>query len=593
MYKNFKEIIRIIKKIDSILERKQKRYAFLVFCCIMLGAGFELLGVSAILPFMQAILEPSKLLENRIINQICNYLQLTTGKQLILLTGGCIIVLFIAKNLFLIMSSYIQYDFSTKIQMNLSVKMLKAFLHRPYSFFLNINCAEIIRGCDADIYSVYTIIACCFTIMSEIVTTFFISIFIIFVDPVMAFGVFCVLGLGGFFLISGLKPIMKKAGKKNRETNVIQYKLITQISAGIKEIFVMRRTDFFLDEYSKKANDLRKTQRTSDFINSCPDRIIEGICVSGIIGVVCFRIIQGEDATSFVPQLASFAMAAFKILPAVGKITSRINHIVYYLPGLDKVYNNIQYFNNMESNSFDSKEDVQNGELSFCKEITMENITWQYDNQETPVFADVNVKIEKGESVAIIGASGEGKTTLVDILLGLLVPEKGRICIDGKPIDNAREQWSKMIGYVPQMFCLLDDTIRRNVSFGIADECVSDDIIWEALEKAQISDFVKNLPEQLDTVVGERGVRLSGGQRQRIAIARALYTNPSVLVLDEATAALDNRTEGDVMEALEILQGKITMIVVAHRLTTIRNCDRIYEIRNMSVYEKDKRDIFQ
>ncbi len=353
-----------------------------------------------------------------------------------------------------------------------------------------------------------------------------------------------------------------------------------------------------MNAYDEVCDQSRRVQRTYSVLSTSPDRIVEGVCISGIIGIVCIRIVNDStNMIEFIPKLATFAMAAFKILPSIGKIANRMAGIIYARPGLLSVYQNMvksnqyseqmqQYIGNRQINT------EQLEKLEFRGNLSINHVFWQYENQKAPVLTDVHLTVHKGESIAFIGASGAGKTTLSDIILGLLHPTVGTVEMDGIDVYSIPIQWAHIVGYVPQSIFLMDDTVRNNIAFGMPAETIEDEYIWNALEKAQMKEFVENLPYGLDTIVGEWGVKLSGGQRQRIAFARALYNKPEILILDEATAALDNETETAVMESIDALQGHITMIIVAHRLTTIRNCDRIYEIKDGVAVERNKNEIF-
>lgn len=308
---------------------------------------------------------------------------------------------------------------------------------------------------------------------------------------------------------------------------------------------------------------------------------------------------MGTDVAEFVPVLGTFAMAAFKMLPSIGKITSRMTGIIYARPYLDNLYINIREVEEYEKsyNEFikeyakEEGVDKDSSCLEFKHELSVRNVTWKYRNQGNNVLNQISLNIRKGESVAFIGASGAGKTTLADIILGLLKPQGGTVTVDGADIFAIPQTWARIVGYVPQMVFLKDDTIRNNVAFGIREEDIDDNTVWKALEEAQLREFVERLPNKLDTIVGERGIKFSGGQRQRVAIARALYHKPQILVLDEATAALDNDTEAAVIESIDTLQGSVTLIIVAHRLTTIRNCDTIYEIKDGRAIKREKSDV--
>lgn len=583
MKKSISSFLEVKRKIFYILSNHQKKLSGYLGVVIVGRSIFELLGVTAVYPFLQALLTPDILMENEYVMPFLQFFHIETSREILILIGIGLILIYVLKNLYMMFSYYVQYDYGTRVQKELSVKILNSYMNRPYSFFLNINSAEIVRTCNSDVTGVYSILSNLFDIFAESLAVFVIGIFIFVTDAVTAIAVLALLFFVGGLIILIYKPIMKAMGKKEMEALAAKSKAIYQTVNGVKELFVMQRKQLFLDEYSKAADDVRRIGRNKDFLGVSPERIIEGICVSGLIGVITVRLLMGVEAMDFIPQLGMLAMAAFKILPSVGKISSRITSIMYCAPMLNNVYNVIVSADKYEKerivyqdgcNTEKEKDTLSN----FLDRVMLQNVTWRYDENGNNVLDGLELEIKKGESIALIGASGIGKTTLVDIILGLFKPQKGSVHMDGKDIYAMPENWAKVIGYVPQNVFLMDDTIRRNVTFGVKD--INDELVWNALEKAQIKTFIEKLPDGLDTIVGERGVKLSGGQRQRIAIARALYNNPQILVLDEATSALDNETENAVMEAVEALQGKMTLIIVAHRLTTIRNCDKVYEIKD-------------
>lgn len=596
MRNNLKNIGKIFHELNYVLERGQRKKVILIVLIMIVNSFLELLGVTAILPFIQSILNPDDLFSNIFLRPVIDFFDVTTAKQLMLLMGVGIMILYIFKNLYMLLSYYIQYDFATKVQKNLSVRMLQAYLKRPYTFFLETNTAEISRGCATDTSNVYNILSYLFSAFTELFTIVLIGTFIVYTDFFTAFGILIVMFVAMFVMVVAFKPMAKKAGLANREADSAKYKAISQTVSGIKEIYVKQRKNVFVETYEKACDISRKAQRTNSFIGSAPDRIIEGICVSGLVGIVCIRLFMDMDMADFVPKLAMFAMAAFKVLPSIGKITSRINGIVFSRPSLSNVYRIIKEADDYESNfnQYTVKEvkKENNFSIHFSDTLTISNVFWKYDKQTNPVLTGASLKIHKGEAVGFIGVSGAGKTTLADIILGLLHPQSGTVQMDGHDIYGMPEIWAQIVGYVPQSVYLLDDTIKNNIIFGMKQKTDESAKLWEVLEKAQMKEFVESLPQGLDTIVGERGVKFSGGQRQRIAIARALYSDPEILVMDEATAALDNETERAVMEAIEALQGQITMIIVAHRLTTIQTCDRIYEVKSGEVVMRSKDEIF-
>ncbi|MDD6628180.1 MAG: ABC transporter ATP-binding protein [Lachnospiraceae bacterium] len=598
MRNNLRTLVQMLKQLNYILDKSQKRRAFWLLVVIFVSAGFELLGVTAILPFVEATIAPDKVLQNQYVKKIAPVLGITNANELLMFMGIGLILVYIVKNVFLFYANYIQYDFATRIEKELSVKMLYSYMSRPYTFFLNTNTSEILRGCNTDTSCVYAIIDFLCNIISQVLTVAMIGVFLIYTDPVIAISILFLMLIVLFAMIILFKPTIKKAGIKNQKLLTLKSKILVQATSGIKEIFVMQRKELFLDAYDEASDRSRKVQRTYNILSASPDRIVEGVCISGIIGIVCIRLVNDSAGMiDFIPKLAAFAMAAFKILPSIGKIANRMTGIIYNRPGLINVYRNMIeancYAEQMQQYIVDKGIDVEQPEkLEFQEQLSINHVFWQYENQKEPVLTDVRLTVQKGESIAFIGASGAGKTTLSDIVLGLLQPSKGTVEMDGIDVYTIPMQWAHIVGYVPQSIFLMDDTVRNNIAFGLPAETVEDKYIWDALEKAQLKDFVEKLPYGLDTIVGERGVKFSGGQRQRVAIARALYNKPEILVLDEATAALDNETETAVMESIDALQGQITMIIVAHRLTTIRNCDRIYEIKDGVALERSKEEVF-
>lgn len=594
MNNNIKSVLDVVIELKYILTKKQKRNTLLVFAVIIISAGFELIGVSAILPFVQAIMSPEKISSNKYIQDVFNILGIYTNASIVVAMGILMIVIYLIKNAFMIFSSFIQAHYSTEVQKELAVRMLNSYMSRPYIFFLNINSAEILRGCHDDIIATFDVIQKLLSLLAEILTVIVIGVYIIYLDPIIACFVVILMMMVMFLMIYFFKPSIKRAGNKRIEVVTQKNKTITQVVLGIKDILVKRRNQQFIMEFEKTVEEERRVQRLYSVLSECPDRIVEGVCVSGIMGVVCIRMIMApNEMINFVPKLAAFAMAAFRILPSIGKITNRMNTIVFRRPGLHNVYTVFKAANEYQNELRCIQEPSICDDIDFQYNLCIRDVDWKYGESKPFVLHGTTLEIIKGQSVALIGASGAGKTTLADVILGLLPPQSGSVLMDGMDIYSISEAWSRIIGYVPQSVYLVDDTIRNNVRFGYTDGQNDDEKIWRALEQAQLSDFVRSLPHQLDTIVGERGVRFSGGQRQRIAIARALYSDPEILVLDEATSALDNETETAVMEAIDSLQGKITMIIVAHRLTTIKNCDKIYEIIDGKAIERSKNDVLQ
>ena len=597
MLKDFGTLIRMWNQLRYIMTEKQKRQSAAIFILIIGGALFETLGVSAILPFIQSIMEPEELVNKWYIAVIVRTLNLKDTYSIVYLCGVFISLVYVIKNVYLFASSRIQSKFRWRFQKNLSTKMLASYMKRPYVYFLDINSAEIIRTLSTDVFGVLEILQKGFRFFSEFFTVVLIGIFTISVDAVMALQILLIAGLCFFGITFFFKNRLSKIGAKQRDANVERTKCAYQAVNGYKEVQVMQRADCFVEAYEEAYEGQRKLEVFFETISALPERLIETVCIIGLILVVCLRLASGVAVEEFVPKLSVFAVAAFRILPSVSRMTGYLNNVVYYRPTAEAVSDELhaveEYRQIIDRQINKEVEEQSDEEYSFRDKVEVRNIRWKYPRSDKYVLQDVSITIEKGDSVALIGASGAGKTTLADVILGLLHPEGGAVSVDGIGIETIPRKWSRLIGYVPQVVFLVDDTIRNNIAFGLRQEEINDEMVWSALEQAQLKEFVQGLPNELNTIVGERGVKFSGGQRQRIAIARALYYNPDILVLDEATSALDNETESAVMESIEALQGHKTLIIVAHRLTTIRKCNKIYEITDGHAILREKEEVLK
>lgn len=582
MKNNLLAIKRIFVQITTILTEKQKKNAIIVCISMIMVSLLELLSISMIYPFLSVMMDAEAMRNTWYIAWVYKIDPNIRLENVILILGVNIIIVFVVKNITILYFSYLQHKFTAQFSAEASTLMLSSYMKRPYEYFINHNSADLLRGVSTDVGATHTELLSIFQFIGETLTVLMLAVYLFITSWEIALGamilaLFCLLGI-----VFGFKARIKKAGKLYREAHASMNKYSLQAIHGIKEITVSNKRDNFVRQYSISAKKLAKTSLTYNFIGACPERLIEGVCMSGFIGIVCIRILMGVDIKSFIPVLGAFAMGAFKILPSISKISNRINTIIFYQPGLQHCYDNITEARNLEEKMrvLQTEHIGVDTDTRFKNELSVNNITWKYTASEKDVLKELSLIIHKGESVAFIGASGSGKTTLADIILGLFKPQEGNIMMDGVDIHSIPHIWSKVISFVPQSVYLVDDTIRANIAFGIEAEKISDDKIWQSLEQAQMAEFVRTLPQGLDTIVGERGVRFSGGQKQRIAIARALYDDPDILVLDEATSALDTETETAVMEAIDALHGQKTLIIVAHRLTTIKNCDKVYEIVN-------------
>ncbi|MBD5514064.1 MAG: ABC transporter ATP-binding protein [Lachnospiraceae bacterium] len=586
----------VIEKLNYILNREQKIRWFLVLVCIIVGSFVELLSLSCILPLLQSMVLPETLAGNAYIGAICDFFGISPDNNLFGLTCLAAILIYFIKNTYLYFSAYITNKFNRECQRDLSTSMLEAYMSQPYEFFLENNTASMLRGINEDVAGAYEIVRNLFSFVSSAITASLIIIYLINTDISMTLGiiivaVFCVLCLS-----MGFKTKLREYGRARSDANKKCNQTSMQALSGIKEIMVFNRNRFFVDEFGEAANNRKNAYLSQSLISSLPPKLVETICIIVMIGLVYLNYKMNVDMTMLIPKLGVFAMGALKMMPLVSGISSIFADMVFYYPSLENVYKN---FKTTELKRLEESIKIPKEELleevseiknsNFC--ITAQNVCWKYPRTEEYVLYNLNMVINKGEAIALIGVSGAGKSTLADVLLGLLPLQEGNILINNRNIKTIPLLWPELVSYVPQSVYLIDDSIRNNVAFGIKKNEIDDSRIWAVLEKAQLKDFVQNLPKKLDTIVGERGVKFSGGQRQRIAIARALYSSPEILVLDEATSALDNETELAVMESINALHGEITLIVIAHRLSTIRECDRVYEIKDGKAVSRNKDEV--
>lgn len=572
-----------LKKIGYIFSKKQKFRLFILMIELFIGSLTELLGVALILPVVSIISDISIVHTNKYYSFFYDSLKLTSERQFIILLLVCLIVVYIVKNVYIMFMYNAQYKFSLENERKLANRLVKCYMAQPYTFHLEKNVSELQRNVGGDVSMFFNAVLSFVQMLSEIVTCMLISMYLVFLDRSITIGVVSILAV---FVVVYFKVFKKQSielGLNARRSSVMMGKWIRQAFEGIKEIKLLNREDYFAEQIDKYYGKYADTSRKSSIISTLPRPAFESICVTALLGVVTMKIAKGVDLQYFIPTLSAFAIAAFRLLPSFGRVATSLNVVSYNKTAINSIYDDLL---GIEGLSTQLSEGVTKGQKTkLYDSIRTDNVSFMYPNTDKYVISNVSIEIKKNKSVALIGPSGAGKTTLADILLGVLEPTSGSVLVDGNDIHDVQTNWNSMIGYIPQSIYLIDDTIRNNIIFGLDEKEVEEDKIVTALKKAQLYDFVMGLEQGLETVIGERGVRLSGGQRQRIGIARALYNDPDVLVLDEATASLDNDTESAVMEAINGLHGDKTLIIIAHRLSTIADCDVVYKVDEGHVTE--------
>lgn len=567
----------IIRKLNAVLSKKQKGRVVILLFMILIGAIMETLSISMIVPVISAIIEPNAFFENELLIWMSGILHLETAEEFIIFMIIMMIILFVVKNIYMLLLYYVQFSFICNNQYRISRDLLQIYLNKPYEFYLNANTSDVLRTVYSDTTGVFSLLLQCIQLATEVIVGGCLCLVLLKVDAVMTLMI-AVLLVGVTLVSNGLlKPRLQKIGSESREKQSLMYASIIQCVMGIKDVKIFAKEGFFLDSYKKFGKRYYNLSRNNSVLGAAPRLLIESVSICGILGYLAVMLSRGNDITGMIPQLSAFAVAASRLMPCANRASTYLSSIAYYKPTLDFVYENVEV--PQKTVKDEEVQIVKKAQrLTYRDKIEIKNLSYRYPNSDKYIFDKAQMTIPIGKSVGIVGPSGSGKTTAVDIMLGLLDAESGEVLCDGKDVFEQYAGWLQNIGYIPQTINLIDDTLRANVAFGVELEKIDEDRLWQVLEEAQMKDFIMGLPEGLDTKIGERGVRLSGGQRQRIGIARALYHNPELLILDEATSALDNDTEAAIMEAIDNFHGKKTMLIIAHRLKTIENCDMIYKV---------------
>ncbi len=580
--------VSLLQKIAYLFDRKQLWQLAGLAVLILIGGFLECLGVSMMLPVAEAVMAPDQIMESELVSGVAAFLGIASSRELILWMLGALIVIFILKNTYLLFLTYVQNTFVTRNRNRMISRVMREFLNRPYEDYLGADIPTVFRLTDSDIPNAFQLILVLIQMTTEIVVAVLICIvLVVWVSPLISAGC-AVLFLGMTLMITKvLKPRLNAIGRKNQAIQSRIAKWRIQSIYGLKDVKVLHREEFFVRNYYESGAIGANVARNYAVMNNTPRLLIETVFIAAMLSFIFVYIIKNGDLNVLMPQLVAFAGAAVRVMPATNRINTYLSEIAYAQPCLDYLYENLTESMKSDVNGSvtgltgEKKEEAE--PLALTDRIVLDHISFTYPNTDKPIFTDAHMEVKKGQSVGIMGPSGAGKSTIVDILLGLLHVQEGTITCDGRDIFENYPSWLGKIGYIPQSIYLIDESIRDNIAFGIDADRIDDKRIWEVLEEAQLKSFVEELPEGLETTIGDRGVRISGGQRQRLGIARALYHNPEILVFDEATSALDGDTEAAVMEAVNSFHGKKTMVIIAHRLNTIAKCDIIYKVENEKI----------
>ena len=570
-------MIKIFKKIWTLFNKDEKKKAILLLFLMILMAFLEVLGIGSIMPFLSVLGEPETIETNKYLNTIYRYLNFEDKGTFLMFLGVFALFMLLVSAIIRSVASYAKFRFTNLQRHSIGQKLLKRYLHQPYSFFLSRNSSDISKVIlsETDL-AIQQAILPALNLFTFAILTITIVGFLVIVNPFLA--LILATMFGGFYIVMyiTIRKYISEIGEKRNKANSQRFKITFETIGGIKDLKVLGREQIYLDSFTKPSYEFSHYLSINQTLNDVPRFLVEVIAFGALLTMAMFAIANnGVDIGSLLPMLGLYALGALKLKPAINQIYSSLADMKFGASAIDNIINDLK--------DLDQSVEIFNDQqrLSLKNALQLNGISFCYPNTSQYALDNISINIKANTTVGIIGTTGAGKSTLVDMILGLVYPTSGEIIIDDTKLDqNNIRQWQNNIGYVPQSIFLADDTIANNIAFGIEKDNIDMKQIEQVAKMAQVHEFVSKLDAGYSTIIGERGVRLSGGQRQRLGIARALYHNPEVLVLDEATSALDNTTEAEVMKAIDNMSGSKTIIMIAHRLSTVERCNQIIKLEN-------------
>lgn len=591
-----------LKKFYELFSKREKIKTIGLLALMFVGAIMEMIGIGAIPAFILIVSSPNKVLMHPFSGEIFRWFGVNDSRGLLMVGSIGLIMFFIFKGLLVSLINYIKIRFVQFKYIDLSTKLFNSYIFAPYTFHLDRNSSELLRNVTNETQIIiYYVFLSVLSIALSSMTMFFVLTILIIVQPYFTLIAITVLGSISWAFMRLVKKKVYEYGEEELEHRLVNNKIVLEALSGIKEIKVLGRESYFKSVYSYSIFRRARAKFYLEMVQSVNRPIIETITVIGVLGLALVLTAKDQSMERIIAVLALFAAATYRLMPTFQSLMMDVGTLRYYIHSVEPIYNDIVNLKSgFESESISENELKVSEKYNFQKVISFDHVSFTYPNSNQIVINDISLEIKIGEVVGIVGTSGAGKTTLVDLLLGLLIPQKGSISVDEKNIHQNIGAWQNIIGYIPQSIYLADDTVKRNIAFGLNDETISHEAYSRAANAAMLMDYINPLPEKEQTMIGEDGVRLSGGQRQRIGIARALYHDPRILIVDEGTSALDNITEKSVIEAIEKLRGERTIVMIAHRLSTVKNCDKIFfmsegKILDVGTYSEllDRNEVFQ
>ena len=568
--------MEILRTFFDLLTPREKRNLALLFVAVVIMAGLEVVSVASIMPFLSVAADPASVQENVYLSWVYETLGFTDTNTFLIALGLAALVAMVVSNAFIIFTTWALYRYVWGRNHSISKRLLKRYLHRPYEYFLTRNSSEMGKNILEEVKEISNeMLKPALQGVAKGIVALAIIGFLIFVDPLLALIVAVVLGTAYTGVYVLLRKHLDRAGAERVAANTKRYQLVGEAFGGVKEVKLRGKEKTFLDLYNQPSRDYARVQAQYRVFKTAPRYVLEAVAFGGIILIAVYLIAMQQSLQQVIPMLGLYAFAGYRLMPALQDVFKGIASTRFNIAALEKIHEDLK--SRDAPAEFSSNGTVSGDSVELNDRITLNNVSFTYPGAENPAIEDLSLVIPAHTTVGFVGKTGSGKTTAIDLILGLLRPQQGTLVIDGTPLDEDNiRNWQQKIGYVPQEIYLADETIASNIAFGTPKDDIDVERVKDAAQRAHIRNFVENeLPQQWGTMVGERGVKLSGGQRQRIGIARALYHRPSVLVFDEATSALDQATEASVMEAIYKLEGNHTMIMIAHRLSTVKRAGNI------------------
>tara|TARA_B100000035_G_C21035576_1_gene570731 strand:+ start:271 stop:2088 length:1818 start_codon:yes stop_codon:yes gene_type:complete len=571
--------MQTFKKIVYLFVTHQRKRALLLLLMILIMALLDMIGVASIMPFMAVLTNPSVVETNPILKmmfQASNIFGVETNQQFLIALGVLVFVMLVTSLTFKALTTWVQLRFIVMLEYNIGKRLIEGFLNQPYSWFLNRHSADLGKVILSQVKEVNgNAIGPMFHLISQSMVTIALVTLLFLADPKLSLIISITLGSAYLVIFKYIKGILERIGKERHISDKMRFESVTEAFGAAKEVKVGGLEKIFIKRFSNPAKIFARHTSTAQIISQIPRYLLEIIAFGGILLVMLYFMVRNNNFETALPLISLYAFAGYRLMPALQKIYISMTQLRFVGPALNNLYDELKSLKQPLSNK-------EQKNIKLNNSISLKNVCFNYPNMSRTTLKNINLNINVNSTVGIVGATGSGKTTLVDIILGLLESQQGTLEVDSKIIrtENVRA-WQRCIGYVPQNIFLADDTIAANIAFGVESKDVDQKAVESAAKSANLHEFIsKELSLKYQTIVGERGIRLSGGQRQRIGIARAIYHNPKLLVFDEATSALDNQTEALVMKTLKNLKNNITIILIAHRLSTVKECDNIFVLEN-------------